>query len=413
MLQLKTFTLAELCEHADRWNDLWQRSEVRLPTTRAQGIKLWCQSFATDRAFTALVVESEGEFVAALPLVRESAFKLFTVYRLPNNCTVSAGDLLVDPNCNVQRVTELLADEVCRLPATCAAFENIAIESDRWQRFIAALDAQKRQLHISPGHDVGVIDIFHDWKAYTKYWSRNHRRSLNRAGKKLEASGKVEVSRLVDPSDEQLYETLEACFVIEDAGWKGANGTSILQTSRLRDYYHLEAKWLRDEGMLDLWLLKLDDQIIAFDYTQLSKTTSFSHKISFDPKWEKCSPGRALQMYQLEQYHEDPAVALVDTLGVHCDVKAKWTTRTYKSSRCFAAVGSRWSNLMLKGFKLARRLAKAVGRAETIEPRIEPGAADYWESERPKSESRPESPVAPLPIAIPLPAESTPEQSAS
>lgn len=407
MPQLKTLTLAELRQYADQWNDLWERSDVRLPTVRAEGVNLWCQSFAPRHDFTALVIESDKKFVAALPLLIDRAGKFFTVYRLPTNCTVNAGDLLVDPAHDLQLATQLLAAHLCRLPATFAAFENIAIQTDRWQRFIAALGSEHRELHISPGHDVGVIDVFHNWQAYTQCWSRNFRRSLNRSRKKLEAAGDVQVSRLREPDNEELYRVLEKCFAIEDSGWKGASGTSILQTPGLRDYYHQEARMMRDSGMLDLWLLTLNDQIIAFDYSQLSKTTSFSHKVSFDPAWEKCSPGRALQMYQLEQYHQDPSVALIDTLGVHCEMKAKWTTRTYKSSRCFVAIGSRWSNSLLAGIKFVRRLTQASGRSEPGQSSIKPGAEDYLRTARESTagDAQPAKNVAPqLPVACPSPA---------
>jgi CelD/BcsL family acetyltransferase involved in cellulose biosynthesis len=396
MPHLIKLTLSELVDQAKQWDDLWDRSEARLPSQRAEGIKLWCQSFAPGAPLTALVVEQDKKFIAALPLVKVQLLRWFTVYRLPSNCTVNSGDLLIDPNCDAQLATQLLARQITKLPGILAAFENIEIQSERWQRLIDALRSANRELHISPGHDVGVIDIFHDWEAYTGSWSRNHRRSINRSQKKLEAAGDVQVLRLRDPSDQDLYETLEACFAIEDLGWKGESGTSILKTPRLRQYYHQEARMMRDLGMLDLWLLKLNDQIIAFDYSQLAKNVSFSHKISFDPAWEKYSPGRALQRYQLERYHQDPSVKQVDTLGVLCEVKAKWTTRSYKSSRCFVAVGGRWSNLLLRGFKWVRGLARRLRRVEIQAPTIKHGAESYLQLEnKPQASAEPNASIAP------------------
>ena len=94
-------------------------------------------------------------------------------------------------------------------------------------------------------------------------------------------------------------------------------------------YFHREARLMRDNGMLDLWMMKLNNDVIAFEYCQYSKGTCFSHKISFDPNWQKFSPGRVLRSYQLERYHEDPSSKSLDTLGVLCGAKAKWVTRTY------------------------------------------------------------------------------------
>jgi CelD/BcsL family acetyltransferase involved in cellulose biosynthesis len=238
-------------------------------------------------------------------------------------------------------------------------------------------------MHISAGSDVGLIDILHDWDAYTRSWSSNHRSSIKRSRAKLEAEGKVQVVRLHDPPDDELHEVLETCFAIENKSWKGQSGTSVVGTPGLRDYYHQEARIMRDIGALDLWLLKLNDQIIAFEYCQYSKGTCFSQKISFDPDFERFSPGKVLRCIQLEQYHQDPAADTFDTLGVLCEAKAKWVTRTYRSSRCFVAIGGPASNFLLRGYKSIRSLVKNFVKrkpsVESSEDAIKPGAAKYLE----------------------------------
>lgn len=399
MLTIQSLTLANLAVHADSWNDLWRRSESRLPSQRAEGIRLWCEAFATESELTALVVRQEDQFVAALPLIRETRGGILTIYRLPSNCTVRAGDLLLDPNADVNAAIALIASQLTALAGTLAALEGIDIGSDRWQRMVNGLRERGHELHVSAGHDVGVVDILHDWEAYTRSWSRNHRSALKRTRKKLESSGDVQVIRLRDPSDQLLHETLEACFAIEDRTWKGESGTSIVKTPGMREYFHREAKIVRDAGMLDLWLLKLDGQIIAFEYCHLSKGTCFSHKISFDPDWERFSPGRLLRYYQLQQYHQDPQVDQLDTLGVLCQAKAKWTTRSYTCGRVVASIGGPCSQLLLKGLKASRQLYKRVRSERLPSESIAPGAASYLEL----ASGRPETATIAPPIHHPSP----------
>ena len=136
---------------------------------------------------------------------------------------------------------------------------------------------------------------------------------------------------------------------------------------------------MRDIGALDLWLLKLNDQIIAFEYCHYSKETCYSYKISFDPDFDRFSPGKVLRSIQLEQYHQDPAAECFDTLGMLCEAKAKWVTRTYKSSRCFVAIGGHSSNLLLKGFKSLRRLMQRKRGGDAASGSIRPGAEKYLE----------------------------------
>lgn len=405
MSTLQTLTLSNLTDHAERWNELWTASTIARPSKRAEGVNLWRDTFAPEAEFTAIVIRQDERFVAALPLVKDSLGCL-TTYRLPNNCMVASGDLLIDPNADANAVTRRMAEQVLSLPGSFAIFEEIDVTSERWRSLIEALDAAGRQMHVSPGFDVGLVDILHDWDAYTQSWSRNHRSAVKRTRKKLEAQGDIEVVRMREPSDDELYETLEACFAIEDSGWKGENGTSIVKTPGLREYCHQEAKLTRDRGMLDLWLLKLNDQIIAFEYCHFAKGTCFSYKISFDPAFEKYSPGRLLRYYQLERYHDDPAARQLDTLGIHCEAKAKWTTRSYKSGRCFAAIGGPTSNLLLKGSKTAKQWVERI-RGDQDEPTsIQPGAKRYLEladrstASPPAAASQSTAP-APTPIVTP------------
>ncbi|MDA0661149.1 MAG: GNAT family N-acetyltransferase [Planctomycetota bacterium] len=362
MSHLKTLTLSQLAQQADKWDDLWQRSETRLPSRRFAGLQLWCRVFAPDQEFTAIVVEDDGRFLAGIPLIKDKRPWPFSIYRLPSNSTVGSGDLLVDPDGEFDAALGAIAHRICRLPGLAVALEGIPIQSERWKRLIAALEREGRAMHLSPGHDVGVVDIQHDWNAYMRSLSANHRSSLKRARQRLEAEGEVTVERLRNPSDTELFETLEVCFAIENKGWKGENGTSILGTPGLRDYYHQEARIMRDLGYLDVWLLKLNGQVIAFEYCQFAKGTCFSHKISFDPQFNRFSPGKVLQYIQLERYHEDPAAEQLDTLGVLCEAKAKWTTRSYKSSRCFVAIGGRGSNMLLRSYQSLRSVAKSLRR---------------------------------------------------
>ena len=86
-----------------------------------------------------------------------------------------------------------------------------------------------------------------------------------------------------------------------------------------------------------------------------------------------------LRCIQLEQYHQDPAAERLDTLGVLCKAKAKWITRTYKSSRCFIAIGGHGSNLLLRGYKSIRSLVHRKPGVESRSGAVKPGAEKYLE----------------------------------
>ena len=187
---------------------------------------------------------------------------------------------------------------------------------------------------------MGVIDILHDWQAYIRSWSGNHRSSVKRSRSKLEAEAQVQLERGRDTTTKNCTSFWRPVLLssTKDGREKAAHRCSVrLGCASIT----IKKRLMRHIGALDLWLLKLDNRIIAFEYCTFAKGTCFSHKISFDPEFDRLSPGKVLRCLQLEQYHQDPAAEWLDTLGVLCEFKAKWVTRTYRSSRCFVPSAAR------------------------------------------------------------------------
>ena len=387
MLKLRALGLADFSANSQKWDELWVASDVQQPTVRAAGVQLWHSTFSPDSRFAALVVEQGDRWVAGLPLILAASHGLSRVH-LPSNHTSAAGDLLLDKSIDADQACKQIARGISKHPATIATFDDIDVESDRWRKLLGTLRLAGAELCFGRHNDVGIVDILDNWSAYQASWSRNHRSVLKRAQKKLTEQGGFDVSRIRTPTDEELYETLEQCFEVEDRSWKGDSSTSILKVPGLRAYYHRDARIMRDAGMLDLWLLKAKGKVIAFEYCHFAKGTCFSHKISFDPAWRRYSPGKLLRRFQLEQYHSDPSARLLDTLGIFCESKAKWATRTYRTSRCIVATGGLASRVALRGLKAAKRFKRLVSPNRSVGT-PSPGSSGYLDKakERKKLET--------------------------
>lgn len=384
-VRLRTITrLDEFAARGELWNDLWSRSDVTLPTITAEGIAAWCRAFAPDSPFLAVVLEQEDRWIAGLPLVGENRFGLPFRWRLPSNCWSAAGDLLLDPRCDHANVCRRIVDalEVSRYPLL--DFELIERRAARWRAFRDELAARSRTTHESDSYHVGVVDILHDWDAYTRSWSANHRQAVRKSKRQLEARGDLRVERIRDDSP-RLRSVLRACFEVEDSGWKGEQGSSVLKTPGMFEFILDEARTMAASGMLDLWVLRFEGEIIAFEYCYQAKGICFSHKISFDPRWSKQGPGRLLRYFQLEALHRDPEMRLLDTLGILCPAKAKWSTRNYTLGRLVADNGSNCGRWVVRCGSRAKRVLKRRRENSTdlAEPPKLGAAAALERAERP------------------------------
>ena len=70
---------------ARAWDDLWWRSELTMPTIRAELIAQWVERFAPRAEFRALAVEVDGQWVAALPLVPHKLGRFVGAGVMPGN----------------------------------------------------------------------------------------------------------------------------------------------------------------------------------------------------------------------------------------------------------------------------------------------------------------------------------------
>ena len=99
MQNARTITLRsveELRAAAPAWDDLWRRSATTYPTVRAEMVAQWIERFAPRANFTSIVVEIEGRYAAALPLMIRKLGGVFRAGALPCNEWTSSGDLLWD-----------------------------------------------------------------------------------------------------------------------------------------------------------------------------------------------------------------------------------------------------------------------------------------------------------------------------
>ena len=75
---------------------------------------------------------------------------------------------------------------------------------------------------------------------------------------------------------------MRRAFEIEDRGWKATQGTSVLRSPRVFEYFCRQARQLAQWDQLELTFLKLAGQPIAFEFGNRSKRTYFSPKVGFD-----------------------------------------------------------------------------------------------------------------------------------
>jgi CelD/BcsL family acetyltransferase involved in cellulose biosynthesis len=336
MSQPRILTLTspeELLRHAAAWDDLWRRSQVALPTLQAELLALWLRQFAPRGGLRVLAVEESGQFVAALPLYERRLRSLVRVASLTNSPWSPCGDLLLDESCDVPAVLDALAAAAGDSPQALLWLEAVDGESSRWQAWRAAAARAGIACDAHPLAEVGVVDAPGGWEEFTASLSADFRRNLRRRIRQLEERGHLALRSWHEPDEQAVAPALRGAFEIEDQGWKGRQGTSVLCTPGMLDYFTRQAEILAKRGQLALHFLELDDRPIAFEYGYLAKGMYFAHKIGYLPEHHKAAPGHVLRWHLLRRLFAQPGFRGMDFFGQLTEAAKRWMTRRYTVSR--------------------------------------------------------------------------------
>jgi CelD/BcsL family acetyltransferase involved in cellulose biosynthesis len=315
------------------WDDLWWRSETALPTARAEMLARWIEQFASGAGFHVLIVADQERWVAALPLVSCRVGRLIPAAGLPNNPWMPCGELLLDADADAAAVLDLLLAEAAERPWQLLWLNEALPESPRWQALLRACDRAAMPAAYHQRFRVGRVTIGPDWSIYQKRLPKSHRQGMLRAAKRLACEGDVhyEMHSHLDTSEVEPW--LREAFELEDRGWKGASGTSVLRTPGMFRFFVGQAEQLARWGQLETAALRLDGRLLAFIHGFRGKGVYFAHKISYDPRLAAFSPGQLLFYHVLEQLHNSSGTWALDFMGPLNQALSRWRPETHGIGR--------------------------------------------------------------------------------
>ncbi len=347
-------SLAAFRAGADAWDDLWRRSEVTLPTLRVEPAAQWIEHFAPGAAFRAVIVECGGRAVAGLPLVGSNLAGVLRVARLPGNEWSATGDLLLDPAAATPAVGEALVAALGDVPWPLLWLEDVTVDAPRWRFLAEAFAREQVRTHYHELLRIGRIDARGDWDACRSTWSRKHRQGMAAQARRLARLGEIDLERVARLAPGEVEPQLRDGFAIEDRGWKGAAGTSVLRSPGIFDFYLRQARQLAAWGQLELVFLRSAGRPIAFAYGLAGKGAFHSIKVGYDPEYARFSPGQLLRYFLFERLFHDPGVEFIDYMPP-TDAHRKWRPKTYGVGRLVVA-SQRWlGRAALAGYVAMRR----------------------------------------------------------
>lgn len=362
---------------APAWNELWEASDLTLPTCKAETLALWLEQFAPSERLAILLAWQGDRLAAALPVLGGRLKGIVPCGKLPVCPWGASGDLLLSQSPHVDGYAALhaLIDGLERLSWPVCWWEGVRYEEPRWRLFLRAARDRGLGAFVQPQWRNGMIDVDHDWSEYRARWSRNHRRAMRRASERAAESGNSELRVVSSASPAEVEASIRRGFAVEDKSWKGAAGTSVLRSPGMLDYYCRQARLLAAWGELDLAFLEVGGQPIAFEYAPRGKGIYHAAKVGYDETHEQLSPGQLLRYKLFERMFVERTHAGVDFAGILVESTAKWSTRAVSVGRLILAQRSPAGRLFAAGYARAYPRWRQFKARKQPEPSpIEPGA---------------------------------------
>jgi len=214
-------SLVELRDMSSAWDDLWNRSACDAPIARAELLALWIETYAAEANFLATVVEADGQFVAALPLIGGRKAKLFRGRHVSAKRMVTLRRIALGPDSGL-RIFGRTCSRIQKSPSSVVWLDGVPYKEPRWTEFLKSLSRAKLLWNLQKQDEIGIVDCDGDWETFQAKWSGNHRRHMRKAVRKAASEGALELKIVRDfDSAEEVEELVKRGFEVEDRSWKG------------------------------------------------------------------------------------------------------------------------------------------------------------------------------------------------
>ena len=169
--------------------------------------------------------------------------------------------------------------------------------------------------------DKDSVDYFKD------NLSSSTRRNYRRMRRNLEAMGEFDYEVARNPTDVRF--AMEEFLLLENAGWKGRQKTS-LAAERFRAAFAREAiNNLAERDLVRIHAFKLDGRVVASLIVLVQSGHAWTWKTTYDEALAQYSIGTMLMMEATESHLDDPNIQITDSCAVedHPVMTRLWSER--------------------------------------------------------------------------------------
>jgi CelD/BcsL family acetyltransferase involved in cellulose biosynthesis len=279
-------------------------------------------------------------------------------------------DILVSSRVRPEEAAVALLDCLARQQREwdLATLANIDEQASCLEAMRLSAPAYGIKLLEEAGRTSPLITLEDDFEQYfSRTFDRKHRYNIRRSVRDAEEKLRSAVACFSGPHD--VAPALQQAFRVSRASWKGQQNTDMGGCELRRAFYEEVTQRFAELGVIQIWLLELDDQPAAIQYQLVSGTSVYLLVSDFAAQFHGHSPGTVLLYRVLEQLCRQ-GIREFDFCGEAYDYKMRWSTgvRRHVTLQLFGRTGYArgifWAKTGL--LPLLRRLRRVSRRSSAL-----------------------------------------------
>jgi CelD/BcsL family acetyltransferase involved in cellulose biosynthesis len=226
------------------------------------------------------------------------------------------------------REKRLVVDTILKyLNKICSSIDFLCLdfilkESDSEKNLLISLQENKVSFLQKNGSASPYIFIDKDWEQFLRGRSQKFRYNLKTCKRKFESETNFEV---VKYSETGIQKAMAELFSVSRKTWKFDAGTAIVSSKENIMFYSSLAEISAQKGWLNIWILRVDNNPIAFTFNIKFKNKCFVLKNGFDNDYSKFAPSKFISSIAIKDSF-DNNLTEYEWLGDSESFKMEWTT---------------------------------------------------------------------------------------
>jgi len=324
-------------------SDEWEKLQLSCKESSASGSLSFAKHahlLVTTNQFIYAFGYNNEKLLTVLPLMRNNKSALGLSYQYIQTINHDHLDCFIAPGQDKLKADDLISSliKACRT------------QLDGWHLFIARrwlFQDSINQKYISPIYKrhAAYLDLNNDQKHH-QLIPKKLLKNINRFEKRLSSEGQLNLQ--ISEKKDDLPEALNMFIELEQSGWKGQKGSAIGCQKKLSIFYKNCWSEFSNSQRAKIFLLKIDEQLIAASIGYQASNRLYLHKITYDESLSNNGPGSILIKRVIEYACDDK------TLSSLCfNTNPPWVARWHPEFYHLKAVlffNTNLKGLLLKAF---------------------------------------------------------------